>query len=166
MRVPPTKKWNPNYLAQISNNLILQLYNFENCPELAKFENCEKGFKIAKQYQIKEIFWTEGSQSITSEIVKKISSYITPTNPKSKYKVSSGMNTYIRDKIGEIIRKKVNEIDYGKFMKAWRNGDYPEVVMFLEKFELHVFEDHIWAYFNTFIIEKKQTSVGRQKEYC
>jgi hypothetical protein len=59
------KNSNKNFLNQLKNKTIASLYNFENFPNCAKMDDYEEGFRIARQYQIKEIYWKHNSESIT-----------------------------------------------------------------------------------------------------
>jgi hypothetical protein len=80
------------------------LYELENSPTKKINDEYKEGFRLLKQYQIKEIFWRETNQSITSEYRRKVWDAIHTTEAERKYNISSGKLMNSRRTAGKIIK--------------------------------------------------------------
>jgi hypothetical protein len=60
------------------------LYDFDNSPDKKFNKEIDEGFRILKQYQIKELFWGENKQNKTSELRNHTWDAILSTNVKRK----------------------------------------------------------------------------------
>jgi hypothetical protein len=61
------KRKKKNFLSQISNHLLIMLYDFDNSPNKKLNEEYDEGFQIPGQFQIKELFRCEIDQSKISD---------------------------------------------------------------------------------------------------
>jgi hypothetical protein len=84
------KRKKKNYMNQIGDETLIELYEMEYSKIRNKEDDFEEGFRILKQYQIKEIFWRETNQSSTSEYRQKVWEAIHATDVERKYIVKSG----------------------------------------------------------------------------
>jgi hypothetical protein len=66
------KKSNKNYLAQLKDKTLIDLYDYENTPMKPVKKEYAKGLPIAHKYQIKEIYWKQNSQSSTTNGRRRI----------------------------------------------------------------------------------------------
>jgi hypothetical protein len=67
-----TRIRNKNYLARMKDKTIIDLYDYENTPMKPVKKEYAKGLRIAHQYQIKEIYWKQNSQSSTTNVRRRI----------------------------------------------------------------------------------------------
>jgi hypothetical protein len=93
---------NKSYLAQLSNRMIIDLFNYEYYPEsfnkgsYSNYETYERGLRIARQYQIKEIFWKDKAQSRTKEFKTLLFDHIHKEKASFQYKNISNRIFYER----------------------------------------------------------------------
>jgi hypothetical protein len=112
-------------------------------------EDCEEGFRIALQYQIKEIFWKTDSQSTTPVEKNRINNVITQKNADPIHINLSGLKTYHKEMNGKIMRNEQKEEQFPKLPIHAQK----EIILnfkYLEYFKLHKIANSVWNYFNSF----------------
>jgi hypothetical protein len=134
----------------------MDLYDYENSAKGLAKKEYTKGLNIAHQYLIKEIYWKQDSQSSTSNVGRRIFDDLLKRKAQIAYLHSSGKNQSSKDTLAEKFNKSMNEGQFAKLNKACQNCDDHKIKMLMEKLNLHHDADNIWAYFQTFRIEKKK----------
>jgi hypothetical protein len=152
------KKSNKNYLTQLINKMIIDLYDYENTPERFFEKEYIKGLQIAHQYQIKAIYWKQNSQSSTSNVRRRIFDEITKMKAEITSMNNSGKNQNTKKALAENFKKIMNNKQFSKLNKACDRRDDHKIKRLMEKLHLHYKAEDIWAYFQTFRIGKKHTS--------
>jgi hypothetical protein len=126
------KKKKKNYINLISDETLIKLYELENSPTGTMNDDYKEGFRILRQYQIKEIFWRETNQSVTSNYRRKVWDAIHMTEAERKYNVSSGKLLNSRKTAGKIIKDNLDKETFKIFkieckeLKFFAMGDYME----------------------------------------
>jgi hypothetical protein len=110
----------------------------------------KEGFRLLKQYQIKEIFWRETNHSCTSEYRRKVWDAIQATEAERKYNISSGILLSRRRKAGKIIKKNLDKETFKIFKKDCRELNFSAMGDYMEKHKLYHLSDEIWKYYRTF----------------
>jgi hypothetical protein len=150
------KKANKNYLAQLKDETIMDLYDMENTSKGLVKKEYVKGLRIARQYQIKEIYWKQNAQSSTVNVKRRIFDNINNLNAKLAYLNSSGKNQNTKEKLAGRFRKIMDDEQFAKLNRACSRQDNFKIVRLMEKLQLHHDADNIWKYFQSFEIEKKK----------
>jgi hypothetical protein len=152
------KRKKKNYLIQISDQTIIMLHDLENLPAKKIDDVYREGFRILRQYQIKEIFWREANQSNTSDYRRKVWDAIHATDAERKYNVTSGKLKSVRKAAGKIIKENLDKQTFKIFKKDCALLNLSAMGDYMEKYKMYHISDHIWKYFRTFgrrIIEGK-----------
>jgi hypothetical protein len=85
------------------------LHDIENLPRKSINKDYQKGFRILKQYQIKEIFWRESNQSKTSEWRNQVWDAIHITEAERKHDISSGTLKHQRKVAAKVIKENMDK---------------------------------------------------------
>jgi hypothetical protein len=72
--------------------MLIDLYDYESTPTKPVKKEYAKGLRIAHQYQIKEIYWKQNSQSSTTNVRRRIFDEITKLKAEISYLNNSGKN--------------------------------------------------------------------------
>jgi hypothetical protein len=150
------KKSNINYLALLKDKTLINLYDYENTPMKPAKKEYAKGLRIAHQYQIKEIYWKQNSQSSTTKARRRIFDDITKLKAEISYLNNSGKNQNTKNTLTERFKKLMNDEQFAKLNKACYDRNDHKIKILMEKLHLHHEAENICAYFQTFRIEKKK----------
>jgi hypothetical protein len=159
------KRKKKNYLTQINNDILIMLYDYDNSPDKKFRKEFKEGFRILKQYQIKEIFWWETNQSRTSDFRDQAWDAILSTEAKRKYEVSSSFLDHKREKTAVIIKSTLDEKTLDEFTGDYRKQYFYKMRYYMEKFHMYHISDTIWEYFNTFNPRKKERVSWDEKNF-
>jgi hypothetical protein len=118
--------------------------------------NISKASKLHDQYQIKEIYWKQDSQSSTKNIRRRFFDEITQMKAEETYITNSGKNLNTKNVLAQSLKKVMDDEQFLKFNKACNRRDDDKIKRLMEKLQLHYKAKDIWSYFQTFRIEKKK----------
>jgi hypothetical protein len=127
------KKSNKNYLAQLKDKTIIALYHYENTPDRFIKKEYIKGIQIAHQYQIKEIYWKQDSQSSITNERRRIFDEITKMKAEVTIMTNSGKNLNTKNVLSISLKKVMNDEQFLKLNKAYDRRDDHKVKRLMEK---------------------------------
>jgi hypothetical protein len=151
--------------------MILELSNYENCPEsfikggYSNYDTYKRGLRITRQYQIKEIFWKERAQSRAKEFKTLLFDHIQKDKALLQYSINSHKILFKRNNLEARSRAVIKEEIFNEIKKHCITGQRDEIVTIFDiNRPLYAFSEIIWQYELTFRMLACKTLSSADKE--